>query len=161
MREAIPPFPHVFMVWCSVKNRVKFTFTASFSVFREHSAPKFCVKYGKVKLSLPLNKCHALKTFPILNQAPRHEEVWRSGGITLCIRWKWVTTFTPRPLYLRERSRVPIGQGVGWAPDPVWTHILLLTHLNHMFRNKGGKMIRKKHANRENAVSWFRIYAGH
>jgi len=33
----------------------------------------------------------------------RHEDVWGSGGIAprilnLCIRWRWVVSFTPRPL---------------------------------------------------------------
>jgi len=27
---------------------------------------------GKVQLSLCLTKCHAMKTYPVLNQAPRH-----------------------------------------------------------------------------------------
>jgi hypothetical protein len=34
---------------------------------------------------------------------------WRSGGITPCIldlgtRWRWVVSFTPRPLYLQGKS---------------------------------------------------------
>jgi len=39
----------------------------------------------------------------VLNQVPRHEDVFWSGGITSHIisfdtRWKWVVNFTPRPL---------------------------------------------------------------
>jgi hypothetical protein len=32
-----------------------------------------------------------------------------------------VASPTPRPLYPRERDPVPIVQGAGWAPGPVWT----------------------------------------
>jgi hypothetical protein len=42
----------------------------------------------------------APKTYPLLNEAPRHEGVWESGGIVprildLCTRWRWVVSFTP------------------------------------------------------------------
>ena len=33
----------------------------------------------------------------------------------------WVVNATPRPLYPRERYRVPIVQEAGWAPGQVWT----------------------------------------
>jgi hypothetical protein len=51
----------------------------------------------KVKLPLCLTKHHAMKTY------------WRSGGIAprildLGTRWRWVVSFTPRPLYPRERA---------------------------------------------------------
>jgi hypothetical protein len=49
----------------------------------------------KVKLSLFLTKHHATK-------------YWGSGGIVprinLCTRGRWVVSFTPRPLYPRERD---------------------------------------------------------
>jgi hypothetical protein len=33
-----------------------------------------------------------------------------------------VVSFTPQPLYPREKNRpVPIGQDAGWVPEPVWT----------------------------------------
>jgi len=37
---------------------------------------------------------------PVVNSAPRHEDVWVSGGIaprilSLDTRWKWVVSFTP------------------------------------------------------------------
>jgi hypothetical protein len=35
----------------------------------------------KVKLSLFLPKCKTMKTYVVLNQAPRHEDVWGNGGI--------------------------------------------------------------------------------
>jgi hypothetical protein len=51
----------------------------------------------KIKLSLFLTKLHAMKTY------------WGSGGIALRIldlatRWRWMVSFTPRPLYPRERA---------------------------------------------------------
>jgi hypothetical protein len=57
----------------------------------------------KVKLSLCLTKYHAMKTY------------WENGGIDphildLGTRWRWVVSFTLRPLYPRER-----------APDTHWT----------------------------------------
>jgi hypothetical protein len=33
----------------------------------------------------------------------------------------WVVNSAPRPLYPRERDRVPIVQEAGWAPVLVWT----------------------------------------
>jgi hypothetical protein len=55
-------------------------------------------KGKKVKLSLDLT-----------NKAPRHEDVWGSGCIDprfldLGTSWRWVVSFTPRPLYPRERA---------------------------------------------------------
>jgi hypothetical protein len=46
---------------------------------------------------------------PVLNQAPRHEGVLGSGGIAprildLSTRWRWVVSFTPRPLYPQGKS---------------------------------------------------------
>jgi hypothetical protein len=57
-------------------------------------------KVKKVKLSLwfLLTEHHATKAY------------WGSGGIAPCIldlgtRWRWVASFTPRPLYPQEKSR--------------------------------------------------------
>jgi hypothetical protein len=54
-------------------------------------------KGKKVKLSLCLTKHHAMKTY------------WGSGGLTshildLGTRWRWVVSFTPRPLYPQGKS---------------------------------------------------------
>jgi hypothetical protein len=51
----------------------------------------------KIKLSLCLTKHHAMKTY------------WGSGGIAprifdLGTRWRWVVSFTPRPLYPQGKS---------------------------------------------------------
>jgi len=48
-----------------------------------------------VNLSLCLANYHAMKTYPVLNQAPRHEDEWGSGGIALRTfnlgtRWRWM-----------------------------------------------------------------------
>jgi len=45
----------------------------------------------------------------IFNCAPRHEGILGSGGIAPLIldlgtRWRWVVSFTPRPLYPQEKS---------------------------------------------------------
>jgi hypothetical protein len=37
--------------------------------------------------------------------------------LNLGTRWRWVVSFTPRPLYHRDRIPAPSG----WAPQPVWT----------------------------------------
>jgi hypothetical protein len=42
--------------------------------------------------------------------------------LTSALRWGWVVSTTPRPLYSRERP-VPIVQEAGWAPGPVWTGV--------------------------------------
>jgi hypothetical protein len=44
------------------------------------------------------------KYVPMLNLAPRHGDVWGSGGIAphilnLGARWRWVVSFTHQPLY--------------------------------------------------------------
>jgi hypothetical protein len=39
----------------------------------------------KVKLSLCLTKYHNMKTYPALNRAPCHEDVWWNGGTAPCI----------------------------------------------------------------------------
>jgi hypothetical protein len=49
------------------------------------------------------------KVVPVLNQAPRHEGVLESEGIAprildLGSRWRWVVSFTPRPLYSQGKS---------------------------------------------------------
>jgi hypothetical protein len=48
------------------------------------------------------------KFVPVLNEAPRHEDVLGSGGIAphifdLGTTWRWVVSFTPRPLYLQGK----------------------------------------------------------
>jgi len=62
-------------------------------------------------VKLPLNsiKYHAMNTYPVLDYAPRHEDVWRSGSIAPCIlnlgtRLRLMFSFMPRPLYPRERD---------------------------------------------------------
>jgi len=64
-----------------------------------------------------------MKTYPILNQAPPHEDVCGSGGIAprilnISARWRWVISFTPRPLYHRKRAPEPIGYDAGWIREP-------------------------------------------
>jgi hypothetical protein len=64
----------------------------------------------KVKLSLCLT-----------NQAQRHEGVWGSGYINprvldLGTSWRWVVSFTPRPLYRGERA--PDTHWIGGWVDP-------------------------------------------
>jgi len=49
-----------------------------------------------------------------------------SRGIALLIydhgtRRGWEVSVTPRPLFTLGKDPVPIVQGVGWAPRPVWT----------------------------------------
>jgi len=41
----------------------------------------FYRKVKKVKLTLYLTKCHATKTYPVLNKTLRNEDVWETGGI--------------------------------------------------------------------------------
>jgi len=60
------------------------------------------IKPVNVKLSLCLTKYHAMKT------------CWGGGGMSLHIlnidiRWKWMVSFTLRPVYLRDKSpRYPL-----------------------------------------------------
>jgi hypothetical protein len=59
----------------------------------------------------------------------RHEGVLGSGGIAprildLGTRWKWVVSFTPRPLYPRERAPVIHWIG-GWVDTRVGMDMVL------------------------------------
>jgi len=36
-------------------------------------------------------------------------------------RRRWGVSVTPRPLFTPGKDPVPIVQGAGWAPEPVWT----------------------------------------
>ena len=40
--------------------------------------------------------------------------------MTSALRWGWVVSTTPRPLY-PQKDPVPIVLEAGWAPGPVWT----------------------------------------
>ena len=42
--------------------------------------------------------------------------------MTSALRWGWVVSITPRPLYPRK-DPVPIIQEGGWAPGPVWAGV--------------------------------------
>ena len=51
---------------------------------------------------------------------------WGSRGIALLFfdhstRRGWGVSVTPRPLFTPGRDPVPIVQGAGWVPGPVWT----------------------------------------
>jgi hypothetical protein len=72
----------------------------------------------KVKLSPCLTKYHAMKTYPVLKQAPRQEEVWSGGMVphilNLDTKWSWVVSSTPLPLYPRgKRPRFPLDRRLG------------------------------------------------
>jgi len=63
----------------------------------------------KVKFSLCLTKNRAMRTYQFLNYAPRHEELLGSRGrapgiLNFGTRGKRVVSFTPRPLYPREKT---------------------------------------------------------
>jgi hypothetical protein len=48
--------------------------------------------------------------------------MYRSTFLDLDTSCSSVVSFTPLPFYLRGKSPpVPIGQEVGWTPEPVWT----------------------------------------
>jgi len=55
----------------------------------------------------------------MLSEVPCHENVLRVGGIAprilnLDTKWRWVVTFTPRPLYSQEkRPRYPLYRRLG------------------------------------------------
>jgi hypothetical protein len=61
---------------------------------------------AKIKLSLCLNKHHAMKTLGNGRIVPRM--------LNFDARWRWVVSFTFRPLYVRGRtSRLPLDSGLG------------------------------------------------
>jgi len=72
--------------------------------------PTFVQRYwGKVKLSLCLTMYRTMKTCPLLNQEPCHEDVQVSKGtaahiLKLGTRWTWVVNFTVWLLYPQGKS---------------------------------------------------------
>jgi hypothetical protein len=71
----------------------------------------------------------------VVNQAPRHEDVYGSEGIVprslvLCTGWRWVFSFTPRPPYLRKSFRYPSDRRLGVPENRYgtskWNNLLLL-----------------------------------
>jgi hypothetical protein len=60
-----------------------------------------------------------MKTYSVLNEAPRHEDVWRSGSIAPSVhkfgtRRTWVVSFTPWQLY-RQGNNPGIHWIGGWV----------------------------------------------
>jgi hypothetical protein len=57
------------------------------------------------------------KVIPVLNEAPRHEDVCANGGIVARMlnignRWRWVVSYMPRLLYPRDkRPQYPLDRG--------------------------------------------------
>jgi hypothetical protein len=60
-----------------------------------------------------------INVVPVLNYALHHEGIWRRGYIDpyfldLGPTWRWMVSFTPRPLYPREKnSRYPLDRRLG------------------------------------------------
>jgi hypothetical protein len=84
--------------------------------------------FQPVALSLYRLNYHGSKLFLcFFNWAPHHEGVLGSECtapriLQLGTRWKWVVSFTPRPLYLPGKEPLAsIGWEAGWAPEAVWT----------------------------------------
>jgi hypothetical protein len=81
----------------------------------------------KAKLSLCLTKYHTIKTYPLLNYASHHKDVLGSGGmapriLNLSTKWRWVVSFTPRPLYCRGKSpRHPLDRRLDGPQSLIWT----------------------------------------
>jgi hypothetical protein len=66
------------------------------------------------------------KTVPVPNRAPRHGDIWRSGGIfhtflTSALDGGEWSTSHPDCSNTGEEPSVPIGQEAGWAPESIWT----------------------------------------
>jgi len=64
------------------------------------------------------------KVFPVLNKHYAMKTYWGSGGIALRIlglgtRWRWVVSFTPRPLYSQGKN-LPVL--IGWE-ECVWFYL--------------------------------------
>jgi hypothetical protein len=67
--------------------------------------------------------CMCFKTFAVEQAMKNHRE---SRGIALFVinlsaKWGRVVNATPRPIYPRERSPVPIVQEAAWVLGMVWT----------------------------------------
>jgi hypothetical protein len=66
----------------------------------------------KVNLSLCLTRHQARKVY------------WENGSTTPCIldldtKWRWVLSFTPRPLYPQGKNALySFNKESGWAPEP-------------------------------------------
>jgi hypothetical protein len=100
----------------------------SSNIWSKIAGSKLTIVKGKVKLSL------------CFNRASRHGSVLGERGIAprildLSTRWRWMVSFTPRPLYPQEKSPLyPLdrrlggpqnrsGHGEGKIPSPARTRI--------------------------------------
>jgi hypothetical protein len=66
------------------------------------------VKQKQSTINIPWRHMGELKYRPII--------------LDLKTRWRWVVSYTPRPLYSRGIDIIPNGQEAGWALEPVWAH---------------------------------------
>lgn len=72
---------------------------------------------------------------PICSRKLQHMQAQKScRGIMPCninisACWKWMVSFTSRPLYPRGWTPVSIEQEVLWVPEPVWTFRRRVEHL--------------------------------
>jgi hypothetical protein len=69
----------------------------------------------------------SIKSKSKVHPRPGHErsrrgvEVLLYSTFNLGAMWRQVVKVTPTPLYTLERDPLPIVQGAGWTPWPVWT----------------------------------------
>jgi hypothetical protein len=72
----------------------------------------------KMKVKVKLSMCH--------NWAPRHVDVFGSAGVAprildLGTRWRWVVSFTPRPLYPQGKCPFyPLDRRLGGPQSRSW-----------------------------------------
>jgi hypothetical protein len=99
--------------WHMQQNKL---FVAWYTYRRLNTPPPHWVSFliSKTKRSLHTTGKHSISTLSMW--ADLYPRILNLGA-----RWRWVISFTPRPLYQGEEHPVPIGWEAGWAPEPVWT----------------------------------------
>jgi hypothetical protein len=119
------------MVWCLVKH-TDFAFTSQswnfnlcsgatrseFSWFKDLQNSAGCASHYTVQI-----KCK-VKAVSVLNEAPRHEDAWWSGGKAprfLNFYTKLLSASRPGSFNLTKVPRVPTGYEAVLAPQPLWT----------------------------------------
>jgi len=105
-------------------------------------------------------KCTLVQAFRLCTGRTVHRA---SGGIALLFldhgtRRGWGVDVTPRPLFTPGKDPVPIVQGVGWAPVPIWTGVenLAPTGIRSPDHPACSQLLYRLHYPAHAALFWFR-----
>ena len=99
---------NIFYVKCYVYFDNTNMVTVQVTLFHKSRETQYLISKSKIVPALAMN-------------AYRRSRSTSSPILNLGARWRWMVNMTPRPLYRREWTPVPIEQEAAWASEPGWT----------------------------------------